>query len=64
MQEMMNNDDKKWGITPWGCMYAVLQEYGFNPELLTPKIGEHMVEDFMAMMVKAGIVAEKEKEDE
>ena len=64
MQEMMNNDDEKWGLTPWGCMHAVLKEYGYDPERLTPKMGEHMVEDFMAMMVTAGIVAKKEKEDE
>lgn len=63
MKEMMNNDDEKWGLTPWGCMYAVLQDYGFNSKQITPTMGEHMVEDFMEMMVTAGIVSKKEQED-
>lgn len=60
----MSEDEERWGLTPWGCMYAVLKDYGYDPERLTPKMGEHMVEDFMAMMVNAGIVAKKKQEDE
>lgn len=59
---MEENKDEVYGLTPWGCMYAVLEDYGFDPERLTPKMGEHMVEDFMQAMVNAGLVRRKGKE--
>ena len=60
----MNEDEEIYGLTPWGCMCAVLKDYGYDPERLTPKMGEHMVEDLMAMMVTAGIVMKRKQEDE
>ncbi len=60
---MKTADNEEWRLTPWGCMYEVLRDYGFDPKQLTPKMGEHMVEDFMKMMVRVGHVG-KVGEDE
>lgn len=49
-------------LTPWGCLMGVLNDYGFNTDHITGKIGEHMVEDFMDLMVATGHLAKVEGE--
>lgn len=48
------NEEEKYVLTPWGCMMAVLMDYGINISHITPKMGEHMVTDFLEYMVAAG----------
>ena len=53
-------DDDKFGLTPWGCLYAVLTDYGIDITNITGTIGKHMVEDFMALMEQHGHVVRRE----
>ena len=55
-------DDEVYRLTPWGIMYDVLQDYGFEPQKLTGRMGEHLVEDFMDGMVRNGYVGKMEDE--
>jgi hypothetical protein len=58
----MNEDEKKYTLTPWGCMRAILSDYGYDPDRLTPTVGTHMVEDFLAAMERAGYIGKAEEE--
>lgn len=49
-------DDEVYTLTPWGIMYVVLMNYGFDPKRLTRHMGEHLVDDFMEGMVRGGYV--------
>ena len=53
--------EEKYVLTPWGCLYGTLLDYGINVDHIPGKVGEHMVEDFMEAMVKAGHVAKAEE---
>ena len=37
-------------------MVSVLNDYGIDFSHITPRMGEHMVEDFMDSMAKAGYI--------
>lgn len=50
------DDECVYALTPWGCMMSILNEYNIQHDHITPRIGEHMVEDFMNLMEKQGIV--------
>ena len=56
------SDDEKFALTPWGCLSSVLNDYGISYDHITHKMGEHMVEDFMDSMVKAGHIMKAEQE--
>lgn len=56
----MNEDNEVFIMTPWGCLSGVLTDYGVDISHITPRMGVHMVEDFMDAMVKAGHVAKEE----
>ena len=60
--EKKTEDDEVYGLTPWGIMYAVLRDYGFDPERLTKRMGEHLVDDFMDGMVRHGYAEKGEEE--
>ena len=58
---------EKYVLTPMGCLYAVLLDYVGPDHLLDirkiqGRVGEHIVEDFMDAMVRAGHVARAEAE--
>ena len=57
-----HDDDDVFTLTPWGCLADTLMDYGFDVSHITGKVGEHMVEDFMALMVKCGHVGRVEDE--
>ena len=53
-------NDEKYVLTPWGCLYGVLLDYGIDVSHIKGRVGEHIVEDFMEAMEKAGYIS-KEK---
>lgn len=53
----MKKEDETYALSPWGCLYAVLKDYGVDTSGITPQIGKHMVDDFMELMVKNGILS-------
>ena len=56
------NDDDVFGFTEWGCLYSVLSDYGIDVSHISGRVGQHIVEDFMEMMVKSGYVARNEED--
>lgn len=58
--EQATGQEVKWQLTEWGVMKYVLDEYGINTDHITGKMGQHIVEDFMEEMVKAGYVGRTE----
>ena len=62
-KNLENLDDVKFVLTPWGCLSAVLTDYGVDWSHLTPTMGKHMVEDFMDAMVTAGHVVRAESDE-
>ena len=50
----MKKEDETFALSPWGCLYAVLKDYGVDISGITSQIGKHMVNDFMELMVKSG----------
>lgn len=61
VEDEVFNDDDIFVLSPWGCLAATLKDYGLDISHITPKMGVHMVEDFMESMVTAGYI-EKIKE--
>lgn len=59
----MKENDEIFALSQWGCLYAVLKDYGVDISHITPKMGEHMVEDFLGAMVKAGHIRKVEEGD-
>lgn len=56
------DNEEKYVLSEWGCLSIVLMEYGIDISHITGRVGEHIVEDFMAAMCDAGYVSKK-KED-
>lgn len=48
--------DEEYRLTPWGCLSETLRDYGVDIDFITPRMGQHMVEDFMELMCKTGNV--------
>lgn len=53
----MEKEDETFALRPWGCLYVVLKDYGVDISGVTPRMGEHMVNDFMELMVTNGYLA-------
>lgn len=63
---MEKKSEKTYRLTPMGCLYAVLLDYVGPDHLLDirkiqGRVGEHIVEDFMDAMVRAGHLVRTEK---
>lgn len=58
-----NEDEEKYTFTPWGCLCAVLTDYGFDVDRVSGKVGEHIVEDFMDLMEVCGYVSKEREEN-
>lgn len=50
------NNEEEYVLTMWGCLYAVLQDYDIDISHITPKMGEHMIEDLMELLEKSGYI--------
>lgn len=64
--ETATKKDEQYRLTPLGCLYAVLKDYAgedgmLNVNKIQGRYGEHIVDDFMDAMVKAGHVGRAEK---
>lgn len=60
---MRNNKDEEFTLTPWGCLAGTLEEYGIDTSKVSPRVGEHIIEDFMDVMVRCGHVVKMEGND-
>lgn len=64
---MEKTSEEKYKPTPMGCLYAVLLDYVGPDHLLDirkiqGRVGEHIVEDFMDAMVRAGYLGREDDE--
>ena len=48
------NDDVFYTLTPWSCLLLTLHDYGINLDHISGKVGAHIVEDFMELMIEQG----------
>ena len=53
IKDMKDVSDETYSLTPWGCLYSVLQDYGISLGV-SGRVGAQIVEDFMSLMVKQG----------
>lgn len=60
----MNKKEERYQLTKWGCLYAVLCDYGIDVNRISGKVGEHIVDDFMELMQKNGYVVRHEENEE
>lgn len=51
-----DSDEQKYTLTPWGCLSAVLDDYGIDVSHISGRTGTHIVEDFMEDMARCGYV--------
>lgn len=61
-EEDEEDEEVKYVITPWGCLVSVLFDYGIDVSHFKGRVGEHIVEDFMEAMERAGYVSKGENE--
>ena len=61
--EEIYDEDVKFVMSEWGCLSSVLTDYGVDVSRVTGKIGEHIVEDFLELMVKCGYIGRAENSD-
>ena len=54
--EKSMDEEEKYVLSPWGCLMGVLMDYGIDTSHITPRMGEHMVNDFMQHMENAGYI--------
>lgn len=57
------NEEERYTLTPWGCLYAIFLAYNIDLSSVSGTIGEHIVEDFMELMVKCGYIGRTENSD-
>ena len=48
------NKEETYRLSLLGCLFTVLTDYGINISGITPKMGEHMVNDLMEIFEKQG----------
>lgn len=56
--DIADDDDVKYVLSPWGCLSVVLKDYGIDTSRISGKVGSHIVEDFLELMEKAGYILE------
>ena len=47
-------DNEFYTLTPWACLLLTLRDYGIDVGQVSGKVGAHIVEDFMELMIKQG----------
>ena len=57
-ETMIDDDEEKYRLTIWGCLAVVMMNYNIDFSHMTPKMGEHMAEDLMKVLEKAGYIEE------
>ena len=61
---MNEENEEEYRLTLWGCLVEVLEDYNISTGSLTPRMGEHLVEDFMELLEKQGYIRKREEEEE
>jgi hypothetical protein len=52
----MENNEEVFKLTEWFILYTVLTEYGIDVSHISGRVGQHIVEDFIAGMIEQGYI--------
>lgn len=63
VREFNEFEDESYHLTPWGCLYCTLKDYGINCDHISGRVGAHIVDDFMELMIKHGNIKVKKAEE-
>lgn len=55
------DDEETYKLTEWGCLKAVLLEYGIDVSHISDRVGRHIVEDFMECLIERGYVVKNDE---
>ena len=55
----LEEESEEHCLTPWGCLLAILSDYGIEIEGIAGKAGEHIVDDFMDLLIENGYAEER-----
>lgn len=61
--DVPEEEDERYVLSPWGCMWATAKDYNIDLSHMTPKMGEHFVDDFMKAMETAGYLVKGEQNE-
>lgn len=48
--------NEEYVLTIWGCLCAVMMDYGINFDHMTPRMGELFANDLMELLEKSGYI--------
>lgn len=60
---MDENKDESLRLTMWGCLECVLRDYNIDASHITPKMSEHLVNDYMELLERQGYIEKADKYD-
>lgn len=63
-EQEVPDEEEVYVLTPYGVLLAVMDDYNINIDHLTPKMAEHLFEDFMEVLMKQGYVSRVDGIDE
>ena len=56
-------DEEVYCLTPYSVLLSVMGNYGIDVSHITPRIAEHLFDDFMDTLCKQGYVERKGGDD-
>ena len=57
-------DNEVYVLTPYGVLLSVMGDYGIDVSHITPRVAEHLFDDFMEALCKQGYVSRKNDEQD
>lgn len=57
-------DNEVYVLTPYGVLLSVMGDYGIDVSHITPRVAEHLFDDFMEALCKQGYVNRKNDEQD
>ena len=58
------HEEKTFTLTPYGVLLSVMADYGISVSHITPRMAEHLFEDYMEALMRCGYVERKEQNNE
>lgn len=57
------DEEAVFTLTEWGCLSCVLLDYNIDFSHITPKMGEHMAQDFLELLERCGYIKKINEEE-
>lgn len=62
--EDVEDEDTEYRPTLYRCLLYVMKDYNIDVSHITPKMAEHLFEDFMEKLIRAGYVDRREDNEQ